>query len=58
MTQLAAMRGTIRDEIKSQKAKERNTLFESGLKDMLIKQGKIKIHQDVITRLIANYRNS
>jgi peptidyl-prolyl cis-trans isomerase D len=58
MSQLAAQRSEIRDEIKSQKARERNTLFESGLKDMLIKQGKIKIHQDVITRLIANYRTS
>jgi peptidyl-prolyl cis-trans isomerase D len=58
MSQLAAQRGEIRDEIKSQKARERNTLFESGLKDMFIKQGKIKIHQDVITRLIANYRTS
>ena len=58
MSQMAAQRSEIRDEIKSQKAGERNTLFESGLKDMFIKQGKIKIHQDVITRLIANYRTS
>ena len=58
MSQMAAQRSEIRDEIKSQKARERNTLFESGLKDMFIKQGKIKIHQDVITRLIANYRTS
>ena len=27
------------------------------MKDVLIKQGKIKIHQDVINRLIANYRD-
>ncbi len=33
-------------------------LFESGVRDMLIKQGKIKIHQDVINRLIGNYRSS
>ena len=58
LSQLAAQRSTIRDEIKSQRARERNTLFESGVKDMLIKQGKIKIHQDVITRLIGNYRTS
>jgi hypothetical protein len=30
-------------------------LFEAGVKDMLIKQGKIKIHQPVIDRLIASY---
>ena len=58
MSQLAAQRSAIRDEIKSQRARDRNTLFETGVKDMLIKQGKIKIHQDVINRLIANYRTS
>ena len=58
LSQLAAQRSTIRDDIKSQRARERYTLFETGVKDMLIKQGKIKIHQDVINRLIANYRTS
>jgi peptidyl-prolyl cis-trans isomerase D len=58
LSQLAAQRSVIRDEIKSQRARERNTLFETGVKDMLIKQGKIKIHQDVINRLIGNYRTS
>jgi hypothetical protein len=58
LAQLAAQRAAIRDEIKSQRARERNTLFETGVKDMLIKQGKIKIHQDVINRLISNYRTS
>jgi peptidyl-prolyl cis-trans isomerase D len=58
MAGLAAQRNTIRDEIKSQRARDRNTLFENGVKDMLIKQGKIKIHQDVVNRLIANYKTS
>jgi peptidyl-prolyl cis-trans isomerase D len=58
LSQLAAQRNIIRDEIKAQRARERNTLFETGVKDMLIKQGKIKIHQDVINRLIGNYRTS
>ena len=58
LSQLAAQRNIIRDEIKSTRARERNTLFESGVKDMLIKEGKIKIHQDVINRLIGNYRSS
>ena len=58
LAQLGAQRSTIRDEIKSERARERNTLFETGVKDMLIKQGKIKIHQDVINRLIGNYRTS
>ena len=58
LSQLPAQRNIIRDDIKSQRARERYTLFETGVKDMLIKQGKIKIHQDVINRLIANYRTS
>ena len=32
-------------------------LFEAGLKARLIKEGKIKIHQDVINRIIAGYRS-
>jgi peptidyl-prolyl cis-trans isomerase D len=58
LSQLPAQRAAIRDEIKSQRARERDTLFETGVKDTLIKQGRIKIHQDVINRLIANYRTS
>jgi len=58
MAGLAAERPTIRDEIKSQRARDRNMLFESGVKDALIKSGKIKIHQDVINRLLASYRTS
>jgi len=56
LSKLPEQRGTVRDEIKTQKARERNSLFEAGLKDALVKQGKIKIHQDVLNRLIANYR--
>jgi PPIC-type PPIASE domain len=54
LSKLPEQRATIRDEIKSQKARERNSLFEAGLKDALKKH--IKIHQDVLSRLIANYR--
>jgi peptidyl-prolyl cis-trans isomerase D len=56
MSQLPAQRATIRDEIKSQRARDRNVLFESGVKDMLIKEGKIKLHQQAIERLLATYR--
>ena len=58
MSKFAAERPTIRDQIKSQKAGDRDTLFREGLKDRLIKEGKIKIHQDAINKLIAGYRNS
>ena len=55
MSKLAADRTSIRDELKSRKGQERNTMFESGLRDALIRQGKIKIHKDVIRRLTSAY---
>ncbi len=58
MSKFPAERATIRDQIKSQKAGDRDTLFRAGLKDRLIQEGKIKIHQDAINKLIANYRSS
>lgn len=56
MSKLPEQRAAIRDEIKSQRARDRNALFERGIRDALIKQGKIKIHQEVINRLIGTYR--
>jgi peptidyl-prolyl cis-trans isomerase D len=41
----------IRDDIKHTKARERNALFEDGVREQLIKEGKIKIHTDVLKRL-------
>ena len=58
MSQLPAQRATIRDEIKTQRARDRNMLFEAGVKEMLVKEGKIKIHQQAIDRLLASYRTS
>jgi hypothetical protein len=34
---------------------DRQALFEAGLKKRLIDEGKLKIHQDVLSRLIQNY---
>jgi peptidyl-prolyl cis-trans isomerase D len=56
LSKLPEQRVALRDEIKSQKARDRNSLFEAGLREALVKQGKIKIHQDVINRLLASYR--
>lgn len=55
VTQLAAERNSLRDEIKTQKARDRAVLFEAGLRDRLTQEGKIKIHQDVIQRLVADF---
>ena len=55
LSKLPAERASIRDELKSQKGRDRNTLFQEGLRKELVKQGKIKYHDDVIKRLLASY---
>jgi hypothetical protein len=52
---LASQRLAIRDQIKTEKARTRNALFEVGLREALTKEGKIKVHEDVIDRLLAGY---
>ncbi len=56
MSQLEAQRTQIRDDLKSQKARDRNSLFEAGVRDMLIKQGKLKVEQQALQKLIASYQ--
>ncbi|HXB67474.1 MAG TPA: peptidyl-prolyl cis-trans isomerase [Candidatus Acidoferrales bacterium] len=55
LSKLPEQRAIIRDDIKGQRARDRNTLFESGVKDALTRQGKVKVHQDVFSRLLAGY---
>ncbi|MEN6537495.1 MAG: peptidylprolyl isomerase [Bryobacteraceae bacterium] len=55
MSGFAAQRATFQQELKQQMARQRNELFEEGLRDKLIEEGKVKIHQDVIKRIVANY---
>jgi hypothetical protein len=55
MSKLPEQRAAIRDDLKSKKGRDRNTLFQEGLRESLVKQGKIKYHQDVIKRLISGY---
>jgi peptidyl-prolyl cis-trans isomerase D len=53
---MAALPGqleVIRDEIKSRKARERNALFEDGIRQQMLNSGKIKIHEDVLKRFTA-----
>ena len=56
MSQFEVQRVGLRDELKSKKARERVDLFDAGLRDQLIKEGKVKIYQDVVNRLVASYR--
>jgi len=58
MSKLPEQRPQIRDEIKSRKARDRNAVFSTGVRDELEREGKVKIHQDTLQRLIASYRAS
>jgi peptidyl-prolyl cis-trans isomerase D len=55
MSGMQAERAKIRDEIKTQKAKERYELFKAGVMSELERQGKIKRHKDVVDLLITSY---
>jgi peptidyl-prolyl cis-trans isomerase D len=55
--QLAARRQELVDQLKTGKARERMELFQQNLRDRLVKEGKLKIHQDVINRLAASFSN-
>ena len=55
---MAAEREMLIAQIKQNKATERYMLFADGLRAELVRQGKIKIHQKVIDRIVATYRPS
>ncbi len=60
MALLPAQRASIRDELRQQKVRDRVQLFENGLRKRLEQEGKLKVHQDVLNRIVQNYsqRNS
>ena len=56
MTQLAAQREQIQQQIRSTLARTRLELFEEGIRTHLINHGKIKINQRVVNNLVSSYR--
>ena len=57
MSKLPAERAAIVETLKGDKARERNTVFEAGLVSELERQGVIKVHNDVITRIVSSFRS-
>jgi peptidyl-prolyl cis-trans isomerase D len=57
MSKLAEQRQALTSEIKMRKARERTELFQDSLRTSLIRDGKIKIHQEVINRILESYRS-
>ena len=56
VSQLPAQRDSIRDTIKTERVRDRNTMFEAGVVDQLVKEGVIKMHPEVVTRIVASFR--
>jgi peptidyl-prolyl cis-trans isomerase D len=57
LAELPGQTAGIRNDLRQEKIKDRSTMFEAGLKKRLEEQGKLKINQDVITRLVQTYTN-
>jgi peptidyl-prolyl cis-trans isomerase D len=55
---LAAQRQKITDDLHQQKTQQRATFFQQGLRDSMIASGDLKIHQDVIDRIVASFRTT
>ena len=53
---LAAQTVAIRNELKQQQQRDRATLFQDGLRQRLQAEGKLKVKQDAIDRIIQNFR--
>jgi hypothetical protein len=58
MSKFAQQRDTIIEQIKGQKKADRISLLKDSILTELIKKGKVKRHEAVINRLIAQYRSS
>jgi peptidyl-prolyl cis-trans isomerase D len=58
MSKLPEQRAQILDAVKTERAKERNTVFETGVVDELTRRGIVKTHDDVVKRIIDSYRGN
>lgn len=53
---MAAERDSIVTELKNKKSEERLQLFHDSVLSKLVTEGKVKIHRDVINRMLARYK--
>jgi len=57
MSKLPEQRGQIVESLKGDKARERNTIFEAGLITELERQGVVKLHPEVVQRIVASFHS-
>ena len=55
---LASERESILMQLKSKKAEERSQLFQDSIMTKLVQEGKVKVHRDVINRILAKQRSA
>jgi hypothetical protein len=55
MSKFAEERSNILNALKSRKARERSELFVDSIRTRLVREGKVKIHEDVIRRIASAY---
>lgn len=55
MAKLAEQRAAILNDLKARKARERSELFIDSIRTRLVREGKVKIHEDVIRRIASAY---
>ncbi len=53
--QLAAERDSLIEQLKNSRARTRVEIFEDNIRQQLIREGKIKVHQSVLDRLTSSY---
>jgi peptidyl-prolyl cis-trans isomerase D len=56
MTQFAMQRAGIEAELKDNKVRQRMELFQDSIRTALIREGKVKVNNDVLNRVAASYR--
>ncbi len=54
-SKLAEERAGLIDELKNDRGRDRNAIFEAGVRDRLVKEKKLRIYPDVISRLVSDY---
>jgi peptidyl-prolyl cis-trans isomerase D len=57
LSKLPEQRGTIIESLKGDKARERNTIFEAGLVAKLTQEGVVKLHPEVVQRIVASFHS-
>jgi len=55
LVELASQRQDMVDQIKARKARQRREVLQDSIRDQLVKEGKVKINQGVINRLVSSY---